>query len=160
MLHYNKKLIFIILGFIGVVIITTVAYILLLRNPLGGEMHIENLSTYTNGKPTDAKTLETIRHALYTAIRNNYAGNLPDNSIKDILIRNGSFQQTHDQAKDIHTVNFIVDIKSLQQSYLVEYTWSQKTNLDEDAQYQYGTTVSCLPTDQLIYGYFGCNYDF
>ena len=77
------------------------------------------------------------------------------NEIKDIFIRKDTFSQFYDKDTDVHTVHFILDIKSIKQSYNVSYQWTSDHHRSEDID-EYGTGVKCLPKERLIYGDFNC----
>lgn len=154
----RKRLI--IIGFIVFVIILTICSVLLaLRNPFGEEMTIANLSSQTKGRPLNRNTLQLIQHDLYNTIRQNYTGNvrIADNSLSDILVRDGSYSESYNQQTKTHSVSFIVDIASIKQSYRVSYIYSSENNVNESGENQYDNAVHCLPQDQMIYGYFYCN---
>lgn len=124
------------------------------KNPYEHYMEISNLDEFTSGKPTNRDTLNYIKYALYNVISDNTDRELENNEIKDIMVRPDSFSQDYNETTKIHSVHFIVDIESLRQSYDVKYEWaSSKPN---DNLSEYGTVVTCLPVDQLIYGDFGC----
>lgn len=125
------------------------------RNPYGDQLEIANLSEYTAGKPTDEDRLKLIKHNLFDAVQFNSKEKLDSNSIDDVVIRKDSFSQTYSKSIDVHTVTFTVDIKSVKQSYKVSYQWA---GAKENAEYvdEYGTQVTCLPLDELIYGDFKC----
>lgn len=109
-------------------------------------------------KPQDGNgEIDLISRELYLIIRSNNVGDIPDNSIKDIVIRDGSYSKTFSESEGVHRVSFIVDIESIHQSYHVKYAWSNSgDDLSENGNYQYDTLVTCLPQDLLIYGIFPC----
>ena len=127
-----------------------------LRNPFGDEMQISNLGSYTQGQPIDRRTLQRIQHSLYTIIKQNYKGYITNNSLSDILVRKDSYIQAYDADQKLRTISFIVDIESIRQSYQVKYSYSENKEVTDSADYQYSNAVSCLPQDQMIYGYFYC----
>jgi hypothetical protein len=131
--------------------IITVAY-MNTRNPYGDELSIANLDSFTKDKPA---ILNAIKSNLYKVVKMNTHKEIKSNSIKDILIRKDSFSQEYNPKFTLHTVKFIVDIASLKQSYAVSYQWVDDkkyfTNMDE-----YGSEITCIPIDKLIYGDFKC----
>lgn len=117
-------------------------------------LEIANLSDYTNGKPSSKDSLEYIKYDLLRTVNKNVDNPVDSNSIKDVLIRDNTFSQIYDDDIDVYTVEFIVDIESISQSYDVSYQWSstgKKDNLTE-----WGTVVKCLPKEKLVYGNFNC----
>lgn len=153
----KRKIIIIVIVLITIIAIAVASIVYISsnkRNSYGGELQIANLDEVTNGRPSDQDTLEYIKYDLYRVVNKNNTPPVESNSIKDILIRENSFQQNQDTIKGVNDVSFIVDIESLKQSYLVSYQWSigkDRSNLDE-----WGTVVKCLPIEQLIYGDFNC----
>lgn len=147
----------IIIAGVALLVVACVASLLLwLRNPYGEEMQISNLDSYTQGQPIDRQTMQHIQHSLYTIIKDNYPGPIASNSLSDILIRDGSYSQHYDKEKGLRLIRFIVDIKSIRQSYQIEYAHSQNGEVDNSGIYQYSNMASCVPQDQMIYGYFYC----
>jgi hypothetical protein len=144
-----------ILAIICVVLIGLYIY-KLSQNPYGDQLEIANLNKYTNSKPINKQSLEYIKHDLYQTVNLNTKPAVKNNSIKDIYVRDESFSQTFNSSKHVYTTHFIVDIKSLKQSYRVSYQWTT-----DDAKYgpnkaEYGTQVQCLPIGELLYGDFKC----
>lgn len=113
---------------------------------------IANLPEYTKGRPSDSYSVEYIRHKLFQTIKLN--SDVDPTTLKDIYIRKGSFSQMYDEIKDIHNVNFLVDIDSLKHTYSVKYQWSSKK--DNDQLDEYGTIVSCPSKQQSAYKDFDC----
>lgn len=155
LLRGHKKVLVILLVFFITVIVTLLMHSSN-KNPYGEELQIANLSTLTRGKPVKSDSLRQIKHNLYEIIMRNYKEDIRSNSIKDILVRDGSFTQTYDEKSDTHFVSFIADIASIKQSYDVRYQWTSKPEEEQNGEGQYGTVVSCLPLDQLLYGDFNC----
>lgn len=121
-----------------------------------GSMEIQNLSQYTKGKPINQETLAYIKYDLFRVINQNTSSPAASNSIKDIMVRDNSFSQAHDKDKGLHSVNFIVDIASLNQSYRVSYQWVDRAD-QERSKDEWGTAVRCLSDgDQKIYPDFQC----
>lgn len=153
----NKKLrpLFIIVGVVLLVAAVFYAIYINTMNPYGDSLDISNLDEYTAGKPTNDDRVNLIKHNLYDAVQFNSKDKIANNSIKDIVIREGSFSQDYDDSIKVYTVNFIVDIESKKQSYKVSYQW---TDIPEAKEYvdEYGTQVTCLPVDELKYGDFKC----
>jgi len=125
------------------------------KNPYPYYINIANLDDFTAGKPTDRNTLNFIKYSLFNTISYNLDYPITNGEIEDVLVRPNSFSQTYDEATRTHSVNFIVDIESLQQSYGVRYQWSNDRSF---ITAEYGTLVFCLPIEQLIFGDFQCRY--
>lgn len=124
------------------------------KNPYGESAEIGNLSDFTKGKPVDSNTLNLIKASLYRTIKLNSPDSSPE-KVTDIFVRDGSFSQEYTKEKKLHSVDFIVDIASLQQSYNISYQWvdSKDSAIYED---EYGTVVRCLKDDKVIYKDFKC----
>jgi sulfur relay (sulfurtransferase) DsrF/TusC family protein len=150
-----KKILISFFAVIFLIIGLSVLYISI-NNPHGEELQISNLSTYTKGKASDKDTLFQIKHSLYELVQRNTKEPIKSNSIDDVMIRDKSYNQKYDEKNHTHYVEFIVDIASIKQSYLVNYQWSSATATEDDGIAQYGNMVSCLPDDQLKYGTFHC----
>lgn len=121
-----------------------------------GSMEIQNLSQYTRGKPSNPDTLNYIKYDLFRVINQNLDSPVAANSVKDVMIRNDSFSQDYDRDKGLHTVKFIIDIASLNQSYQVSYQWVDKPD-QERSKDEWGTAVKCLSDkDQKVYPDFQC----
>ncbi|PID33179.1 hypothetical protein CR969_02045 [Candidatus Saccharibacteria bacterium] len=155
----NKRLKYLIISIIIFLLIVIVSVVFYLsqpkENPYGEELTISNLSDYTKGKFQDPDALNKIKHELFKQVKRNSNTDIQNDSVKDIMVRDGSFSQTYDNSRKYNLVEMIVDIESLKQSYLVNYEWAGEGGKD-DGFGQYGILVSCLPVDQLIYGDFDC----
>lgn len=124
------------------------------KSKYGGGLEITNLDTYTKDKPSDKDSIDYIKYDLLRTVNKNVKTPVTADSVKDIVIRDKTFTQVYDDDLDVYTVNFIVDISSLSQSYDVTYQWSsdgKRDNLTEA-----GTVVKCLPAEKLVYGNFNC----
>ena len=126
-----------------------------LKNPYGDELTVANLGTYMSGKPSDKNSIQSMQHNLFRVVNMNNKNKIQSGSVKDILIRDQTYSQTYDASKDLHKVHFVVDSKSLQQTYRVALQWvgNQKNigNLEE-----YGSGVTCTSLDLLVYKNFDC----
>ena len=123
------------------------------KNPYDRYMNIANLDSYTSGRPKDRQTLYYIQYALFNAISDNTEREWGNGEIKDIMVREGTFNQSFVESSGIHSVSFIVDSESIEQSYRVRYQWADKKTqvLADDAN-----AVVCVNDDEMIYGDFGC----
>ena len=121
----RKTLIRVVVGIgIGWLLIIAVYLYISTRSAYNNHLEIANLAEYTNGKPSDKKTLDYIKYDLYRVVNKSTNKAKANDSVKDIMIRKGSFSQTKNDKKGTHTVSFIVDIASLKQSYSVSYQWT------------------------------------
>lgn len=77
-------------------------------------------------------------------------------AITDATIREGSYsQKLTDASKMIYLTNFIVDIPSISQSYVVTNYYSPLSP-EISGLTDYTTLVTCPDSSQLIYGDFNC----
>lgn len=127
------------------------------KNKYGDEIVITNLNEETAGreKPSSSDVIDYIQSELLKIVNMNSEEEIKGRDITDATIREGTFVQEYDSDKDIYIVSFMVDIKSLSQSYQASYQWVKGDGLDEDID-EWGINVRCLPQDKLIYGDFGC----
>lgn len=150
-----KNLIRLFIFLVGLIIILFIFFIgwSLNRNPYGDKtVSINELSNFASGS-SDKQLLDYIQHDLYMAISYNSTDINTIKQIQDATIREGSFVKEYNEKASLYNVSFIVDIPSIQQSYSVTYQWGPSTKAAYD---EWGTQVSCLPKDQLIYGDFNC----
>ncbi|MCL2095045.1 hypothetical protein FWH13_02905 [Candidatus Saccharibacteria bacterium] len=110
---------------------------------------INGLRELTAGKPTDAETLRFIQGLLLDTINMNVDEPKTARDITDAEVREGSFEQVDEVT---HTVSFVVDIPSLQQSYNVSYQWSN----DGGDLVQHATMVWCPRPEQLVFPAWDC----
>ena len=149
---YKKAIVIIFIALVALVIALTAFYTN--KNPYGDQVVINNLSQYTQGKNPDKDTLHSVQHSLFTMMQRNNTNEISQSSIGDTLIREGTYNQSHDEQTGKYDVNFIVDIPNLKQSYLVNYQWIEGDSAETIDQY--GIQVSCLPDEQLTMGEFSC----
>lgn len=101
--------------------------------------------------PTERKV--AINKTLYNVLQNN----LPSNkrvAVKDAVVRDKSYIDNYDRLTDLHHASFIVDMQSIQQSYLVYYEWSKDRHNPNLSGYP--VMIQCLPESMLRYGAFDC----
>ncbi|MFZ1243369.1 MAG: hypothetical protein WAQ22_04500, partial [Candidatus Saccharimonas sp.] len=79
-------LILIILSFIIYSVITS-------GKPQGKYLEISNLEDYTKDKPVNSATLNYIKETLYKTVNLNLEKPVRNHSVKDVVIREGSFSQ-------------------------------------------------------------------
>lgn len=152
----------IVLLVVGALALCLLLGFLLLRpkkatNPYTDYVEIANLDRFTRWQKKDDATLYVVQHMLFNTINYNTHPPISTGQVTDALVRDNTFNQSFDKETEIYTVSFVVDIASLQQSYNIQYQWAQQgsgADLDE-----YGTLISCLDTDRLVYGAFNCRDD-
>lgn len=177
----KKYLVIAIIALVAIVTIMILSYVL----PHSSQTSILNTDTNTpnNSEPTE---LEAGNSIIYDEIESsspenslisnydNVVRNLPeshreyanqmllytlqDNGVNsvpgDITIRDGTYQQSVDDSKMLYTTTYIIDIPSVKQSYRITDTYSPISEYDPTS---YATVVTCLNTNELIYGDFGCH---
>ena len=131
----NKKLITTISIFVSIVLLLSGVFIIYtLRNPYGQGVSIRNLSNYTDLNSSNKDSIDIIKNNLYEQISRNIYPSSYDKvkNISDAIVRNDSFTQEYNKDSKIYSVEFIVDIESVKQSYLVNYQWSDDSisNID------------------------------
>ena len=148
----RKKAIAIIAGLIAIVavIILIVSTASKNDNPYGEQVTIKNYNV--KNLPDDRR--DSIFAALYNVIDLNKAEGSEKPDINDAIVRKDSEEQSYDSDNDIYTGNLIVDVKSIKQSYYIQYSYS--ANPDNAEVGGYPVTATCLPVDKLIYGDFKC----
>lgn len=101
---------------------------------------------------------DSYKAAIEGALRDMIAYNGIDasrlDSVQDATIREGTAEQEEALKDYRYTGRFIVDIESIGHSYLVQYEYSQRPEMNPQSGYP--VLVSCLPEKQLIYGDFSC----
>ena len=141
--------------FLAIVVCILVLWVITsTKNRYGEELEISNLSSYTAGNPSNQNNIDAIQRNLLLTVNKNLSKPVKGDSVKDIIVRKRTYVQSFNSQNRVHSVGFIVDIKSLRQSYNVTYQWSD----DGSTKYldEYGTGVTCLAIDKLIYGDFNC----
>ena len=115
-------------------------------NPYGDEIKIDNLLVGYKDLPQDQQDM--ISSNLYSIVMKN----LPEGSEipKDgAMIREGSSQYDYNEDTRVYYGKFIVDIPSIEQSYMVQFTWSPVKNNNNLGGYD--VVTSCLPRSMQIY---------
>lgn len=119
------------------------------ENPLGDTIFVEDLSRAL--PELDRSQINFINTSIFAVAQLNYPTVI---SGTRAVVREGTSIYEFRQATRIHTINFIVDIESIGQSYNVYFDWS--TEADNQFVSPYGVVVTCLPPEQLIFGEFEC----
>ena len=92
--------------------------------------------------------------SLYNVVKKNVPEDTNPAKIKDAFIRDDSNSQDYDKANDIYSGKFIVDIDSIKQSYLVQYTYIKDVNNSEGLTNR--VVVSCVNEADIKYTSFKC----
>jgi len=112
---------------------------------------IANFSHIVHNLPDSERVV--IEQNLTLILRSN--GVTDDNTIEDVIIRDGSYIQTFDEDVGIHVTFFLIDIPSLRQTYQVWNDWIALS--DRPSNFDDGTTrVLCPDPKDLIFGEFPC----
>lgn len=120
-------------------------------NPFGGEIRLDNFSTYYNDAPTDK--WQVICNQLYNAAVKNGVG---ENSVpaNGAMVRADTVISEYDSGTDVHYGSFIVDIAEIEHSYRVQFEWS--SDLANPHLSGYAVLVTCPENDEMIYSSFEC----
>lgn len=103
-------------------------------------------------------SIETIQTALYNIVAAN-KGTISNIENSDAKVRDGTMVNLYFEKQNMHYINFIVDIPSIQQSYQIFNEWSD----DPVNQYYMTNRVTmamCLHKEQMIYQNFDCRDDY
>jgi len=152
----RRIIISVVLFVVTIVIVSIFSYITTQKSTHANEeLQIANLNDFTNGKPTNKTVTDYIKHSLYLIVNRNSESPVATNSVKDILVRQGSFSQTYNAEKDVHNVTMLVDSESLKQSYRLSYQWNNEPE-NRDNLDQYGTMATCPTKEESKYSNFTC----
>ncbi|MBQ3326053.1 hypothetical protein IJG79_02835 [Candidatus Saccharibacteria bacterium] len=147
----EKKLVIIAIIFLVLVaiIITIIGF-----NTGGKSLKINNLSDYKNNIPNDIAL--DIQSSLYNVVKKNTA-NPPTSGA---MVREGSFLAEYDSYSKTTYISFLVDIKKIQQSYLVQYEKDSEKILSGNVS-STSVVVSCIyEPEDIIYKDFKCKDEF
>ena len=123
-----------ILGFISfILIIVIISVIIIINTPSTRIIGNNNIP---------AKELSQLKNQLTTLINNQY--NIIDSKNLDIEIREDTYIESNDN--DIITTNFLVDIPSIEQTFSIDMSWSEKTK-----KYSADFSISCPSEEQSNY---------
>jgi hypothetical protein len=109
---------------------------------------INNYDEYVKNIPINERTI--IQNVLYDTIAMNYTGGDPA-TIKDVQIREESYRQDYDGS--YFSTSYILDVKSIKQSYQVYHSWSMIEELNKTS-YRY--LVLCPEQKDLLFDEFEC----
>jgi len=150
----TRKKILIILAVVAFIFIATIVEISLYeKNKVkrGEFIVVQNYDSYVKNLSSSEKNL--IEKNLYGATLMNYSDKDGLKLTDDAVIRDGSYSQ--DFGNDIYKTHFIIDIKSIGQSYRIEDSFS-KLSVEKSGLSDYTTLVLCVNKTDLIYGDFNC----
>lgn len=141
-----------IIGIVFIILLVITIYNALKPNPYGDATSIDGLSATGISKDDQ----DRITANLYTMIKNHSAtdADIPTSGAK---VREGSISKQYDETEKINTVDFVVDIESIRQSYNIHVEWSN----DKNSSSGYPYVIRCLDDSQeKIYPEFACTDDF
>ncbi len=122
------------------------------KNPYGEQIKINNLSQYYKDFPDNTK--DSILNTLYNIVSiNNPDTKIPKSGAK---IREGSTTRSYNKNTGVYVDNFIIDIDSLQQSYVFQVTWSPNQDNLNLENVSYPVLATCPTQEQLTYTPFDC----
>jgi len=151
----NSKQKIIILSVVVVFVILFIALIFIKPGSKYGDfIRINKYDTYIPNLPDDRR--EALNASLYNILKLNSNNDIK--SISDANIREYPIQYNYDEDTKVHSGSFIVDVQSVNQSYLMSYRWSSGSQSSHLSGYT--ATAACLQPDKLIYGSFKCKDDF
>ena len=151
----RKKIVVIIVAILVLIGLITLVISTLIpknNNTYGDEVTIKNYTEKIKNLTDDRR--DSMFAALYKIVELNKKEGAQTPDINDAVIRKDSDSQKYNAEKDIYEGYFIVDIKSISQSYRIQYTYSSDNDNQEVGGYP--VTATCLPVNQLIYGDFNC----
>lgn len=112
---------------------------------------IDNFSDFYRDAPSSK--LASIQSSLYDIIHTNYSGTVPSSGAT--IRADQPTIYTYNHQSNIYYGRFIVDIASIQQSYMVQFEWTPDPSNEKNLS-GYSTLVTCLPDDLAIYPTFSC----
>lgn len=153
----TKKQLFVLVAF-GVLFLLFCMFLLVYfsrdtgKNQFGDRIRIQNYDSVVKNLSPEMR--DSMENYLYTVVAMNYSGTISATSVNDVIIRDGSGQQSFSNDTETYDGSFIVDSKKIAQSYKVQYSYSKrKDNINVTSS---PVVVSCLPKSELIYGSFDC----
>lgn len=136
-LSQKQKIGILVLGQVLVIIIL----VLIVQTFTSGREYVKIENTADNNVPENVK--EYVADNIWEIIKSK-VGNVERNDIDDVVIREGTYEETEAEDGSVRA-SFIVDIDSLKQSYRIDAGWSK------DKSVVYEVTVNCPPIDQMKY---------
>ncbi len=156
----NKKKFFIIVFLViflpAVVAITAFVIHNVIEANNKKEVSIANMSDYLQKNDYNSDYIARIENRLYETIEYNVGEDVAIKSL-NVVIREGTFNESFDINKNVRMVKFVADIEEIKQSYGVKLEWDEAQDSEADTQAdEWGTEVYCLDKKDLIYGDFNC----
>lgn len=121
------------------------------KNQFGTYIKIQNYDKKIKNLSGDIK--DAIQSSLYNTVKSNSPADFDAGKVSDAVIRDGSDTQKYDKESDVYSGSFIVDMASIKQSYLTQYSYSKSNTVDTGGS---PVVISCLDTKDLKYGAFKC----
>jgi hypothetical protein len=141
--------------FSAVVIITIIIAIIVQlspKNEYGEGIKIQNYDQKV--KNVSQQLHDGTEASLFNVVKKNVPEDTNPAKIKDAFIRDNSNSQDYDKDNDIYSGKFIVDIDSIKQSYLIQYTYIKNENNSEGLTNR--VVVSCVNEEDVKYKSFKC----
>ncbi|MBR3157307.1 hypothetical protein IKF20_02685 [Candidatus Saccharibacteria bacterium] len=133
----NQKIVLVVIA--QILVIAIIASVL--QFALADKPHATIDDANDSEMPGDAE--DFIEENIWQLIESNVP-NVDRNNIKDVTIREGTYEESENEDGSI-SVNFIVDIDSLKQTYTVSTGWSK------DKSVVYEVIVDCPPQELMKY---------
>jgi len=153
----RKKLLTTIGVIFGAVVIITIIIAIIVqlspKNEYGEAIKIQNYNQKV--KNVSQQIHNGTEASLYNVVKKNVSEDTNPAKIKDAFIRDNSNSQDYDKNKDIYSGKFIVDIDSIKQSYLIQYTYIKDENNSEGLTNR--VVVSCVNKEDIKYTSFKCS---
>lgn len=120
-------------------------------NQFGKFIRIQNYTSKVKNVSSDMR--DSTESYLYNIVVKNVDSSVNASKVGDAMIRDGSDEQSYISQTAVYEGSFIVDMASIKQSYLVQYSYSRNNTVDVGGN---PVVISCLPKDKLKYGEFKC----
>lgn len=156
--HTDKTVVIIVVVMLVLLIGAVISTIIVNNNKktFGDTIEMIGLKEGTKGKPNKIVLQEFVQYQALRVINLNSKEQKASKDIKDAAVRARSLNQSYDKDVGLHRITFILDIKSLKQSYDVSYGWIDESREPNEYYTENISYVKCLPPDKLIYGEFDC----
>ena len=105
-------------------------------------IEIENGGEVTSAIPDEY--MENFKKTLWELISSN-VDNIDKNVIDDVVIRDGTYEEVINE--NVKSVNFIIDIDSIKQTFAVSIGWSENSKDGPDNN----VSIECPPVDEMKY---------
>ncbi len=120
------------------------------KNPYGEEIKINNFTEYYPQVPRDR------RDAVFSSLHDMIASNSKPDAIipkSGAIIRENTAQSNYNEDLQNYYGSFIVDIAEIQQSYNVQFAWTEDRKA---VLYGDSMLITCVHGDKVIYNNFVC----